>query len=82
MIYDKYCFKIAYVADLDLIGPEGGALIEYAFGNVFIFSEYVFRAWDRRRTVIHNITILLFQTEDVWFMNWIKYTEFDVLCYY
>lgn len=47
-----YC-PLVYVPDLDLIGIENGALIEYLFHNVFAFSEYLAKARERRRKVTY-----------------------------
>ena len=42
-------FRKVNIPDLNLIDNENGALIEFLFDHVFAFSEYLSKAWDRRR---------------------------------
>lgn len=53
-LYDdlgQILFKTVPVPDIDMIDTEEGALIGYLLHNIFAFSKYLSKSWDRRRKV-------------------------------
>ena len=47
-------FQKVQTPNLDLVECESSAVVEFLFDHIFAFSEYLYRAWDRRRGITYN----------------------------